>query len=68
MQSGQDVFNESKFIMTFLTILRVKEILCSVLSVLEGKMNKEIPESSRSEFLEKFLAILLYKMQKTTVE
>ena len=42
--------------MTFLTILRVKEILCSFRLVLEGKTGKEIPESSRLEFLEKFSA------------
>ena len=40
--------------MTFLTILRVTEILCSFILVLEGKTGKEIPESSRLEFLEKF--------------
>ena len=37
-------------------ILRVTEILCSFKLVLEGKTGKEIPESSRLEFLEKFLA------------
>ena len=42
--------------MTFLTILGVMEILCSFRLVLEGKTGKEIPESSRLEFLEKFLA------------
>ena len=42
--------------MTFLTILGVTEILCSFRLVLEGKTGKEIPESSRLEFLEKFLA------------
>ena len=42
--------------MTFLTTLRVMEILCSFRLVLEGKTGKEIPESSRLEFLEKFLA------------
>ena len=42
--------------MTFLTILGVAEILCSFRLVLEGKTGKEIPESSRLEFLEKFLA------------
>ena len=41
--------------MTFLTILEVTEILCSFKLVLEGKTGKEIPESSRLEFLEKFL-------------
>ena len=42
--------------MTFLTILGVMRILCSFRLVLEGKSDKEIPESSRLEFLEKFLA------------
>ena len=39
--------------MTFLAILGVTEILCNFRLVLEGKA---IPESSRSEFLEKFSA------------
>ena len=34
----------------------VTEILCSLRLVLEGKTGKEIPESPRLEFLEKFLA------------
>ena len=42
--------------MTFLTILGVMEILYNFRLVLEGKTGKEIPESSRLEFLEKFLA------------
>ena len=42
--------------MTFLTILGVTKILCSFRLVLEGKTGKEIPESSRLEFLEKFSA------------
>ena len=41
--------------MTFLTILAVIEI-CNFRLALEGKTGKEIPESSRLEFLEKFLA------------
>ena len=40
--------------MTFLTVLGVREILCSFRLVLEGKTGKEVPESSRLEFLEKF--------------
>ena len=40
--------------MIFLTILEVTEILCSFKLVLEGKTGKEIPESSRLEFLQKF--------------
>ena len=46
----------TRFIMTFSTILEVTEILCSFRLVLEGKTGKEIPESSRLEFLEKFSA------------
>ena len=42
--------------MAFLTILGVMEILFSFRLVLEGKLSKEIPESSRLDFLEKFLA------------
>ena len=42
--------------MNFLTILGVTEILCSFKLVLEGKTGKEIPESPRLEFLEKFSA------------
>ena len=56
IQSGPDAFDESRFAMTFLTILRVTEILCSFRLVLEGKTGKEIPESSRLEFKEKFSA------------
>ena len=56
MQSGPDAFDESKFAMTFLTILGVMDILRSFKLVLEGKTGKEIPESSRFKFLEKFLA------------
>ena len=42
--------------MTFLAILGDTEILCSFKLVLEGKTGKEMPESSRLEFLEKFSA------------
>ena len=42
--------------LTFLTILGVTEILSSFRLVLEGTTGKEIPKSSRLEFLEKFLA------------
>ena len=54
--SGPDISDELRFIMTFYTILGVTEILCSFRLVLEEKTGKEIPESSRLEFLEKFLA------------
>ena len=57
IQWGPDTFDESKFIMTFLTILGVAEMLCSFRLVLDGKAGKAIPpESSRLEFSEKFLA------------
>ena len=42
--------------MTFLIILGVTEILRSFRLVLEENAGKEVPESSKLEFLEKFLA------------
>ena len=42
--------------MTFSIISGVTEILCSFRLVLEGKLGKEKSESSRLEFIEKFLA------------
>ena len=42
--------------MNFSTILGVTEILCRFKLLLEGKAGKGIPESARSELLEKFLA------------
>ena len=54
--SGPDAFDKSMFVMTFLTILGVTGILCSFRVVLERKTGKEITESRRLEFLEKFLA------------
>ena len=56
IQTGADAFDKSRLIITFLTILVVTGILCSFRLVLEGKTSKEIPESSRFEFLEKFSA------------
>ena len=56
IQSGPYAFDESRYLMTFLTILGVMDILCCFRLVLEGKTGKEIPESPRLEFLEKFLA------------
>ena len=56
IQSEPDAFDESRFVMTFSTNLGLTEILCSFRLVLEGKTGKEIPESSRFEFVEKFLA------------
>ena len=47
--------------MTFLTILWVTEILSSFGLVIEVKTGKEIPVSSRLEFLEKFLVNNLVK-------
>ena len=56
IQSGPDAFDKLRFVMTFLTILGVTQILCNIRLVLEGRAGKEIPESSRFEFLEKFSA------------
>ena len=56
IQSGADAFDKSRFIITFLTIVGVTETFCSFRLVFEGKAGKEILESSRLEFLEKFLA------------
>ena len=42
--------------MTILTILGVTEILCSFRLVMEVKTGKEIADSSKLEFLEKFSA------------
>ena len=56
IQSGPDAVDESRFVMTFLTILGFTEILQSYRIVPERKTGKEVPESSRLEFLEKFLA------------
>ena len=56
IQSGPDAFDESRFVITFLTILRVMEILCSFRLVLERNTGKEIPESSKLKFWEKLLA------------
>ena len=42
--------------MTFLSNLGITEILCSFSLVLEENAGKDIPESSRLEFPEKFLA------------
>ena len=50
VQSGPNAFNESRFIMTFVTIFGVIE-MCSLRLVPEGKTGKEIPKSSRLEFL-----------------
>ena len=55
IQSGPDAFDKSRFVMTFSAILGVTEI-CSFRLVLQGKTGKEILQSSRWEFIEKFLA------------
>ena len=55
IQSRLGAIDESRFVMTFLLILWVTEILCSFRLVQEGKTDKETPKPSRLEFLEKFL-------------
>ena len=49
IQSGPDVFDESRFVLTFLTFLGVMEIICSLRLVLEEKTGKKIPGPSRLE-------------------
>ena len=53
MQPRPDTFDESRFIMTFLIILGITEIVYNFKLVLEGKTGKEIPESSRFRVLRK---------------
>ena len=50
MKSGQDAFDESRYIKMFLNILGITEVLHSFRLVL-----KETPESSRLGFLENLL-------------
>ena len=52
-QDQLDAFDESRFVLTFSTILGVTKILCSFILVLEEKTGKEITESSKLEFLER---------------
>ena len=56
--------------MTFLTILGDTQILCSFELVQEGETGKEMPESSRLEFLEKISAnnFALSDAQENTYE
>ena len=56
IQSDTGAFDESRLIITFLTNLGVRRILCVFRLILEGKTVKKIPNSSRLEFLEKLLA------------
>ena len=56
IQSGPSAFDESRFVMTYLTNFGVTEVLCSFKLVLEGKTSKQIHESSRLEFLKKFFS------------
>ena len=65
IQAGLHPLGKSRFVVTLLTILGVIEILCSFRLALEGKTGNKIPDSSRLEFLQKFLGtILLYQRQK----
>ena len=54
IQSGPDTFDKSRFAVTFLTILRVTEILFSFRLVPQGETGKEIPESLRLVFRKAF--------------
>ena len=56
IQSGPETFDESRFLITLLNILGVMEKIYSFRLVLERRIGKEIPGSSRLEFLEKHSA------------
>ena len=56
LENNQDQMLLTNQGLFFLSILGVTEIMCSFKFLLEGKTGKEIPESSRLEFLEKFSA------------
>ena len=56
IQSGAATFEESRFVMTFLTILGVMEILGSFRLVLKVNTGGKLPKSTRLELFEKFLA------------
>ena len=47
IQTGPDAFDKSRLVMTFLTNVEVPGILCSFIQVLEGKVVKQMSESSR---------------------
>lgn len=53
IQSGPDIFEKSRLVMT-LTKFGVTWTLCSFRLVLKAKAGKAIPESSRFEFLDKY--------------
>ena len=48
IQSGPDAFDESRFVLTFLTILGVTEILRSVRFILEEKTGKKIYQMQKT--------------------
>ena len=56
IQSGPDISDELRLFLTILTNFEVTWILCGFRLVLEGKAAKTLFESSRLEFLEKFVA------------
>ena len=64
--SGPDAFDESWFVMNFLTILEVTEILCSFRLILKGKQVKRYPSLNRGGIADlPLLRILLAIRQKS---
>ena len=63
IQSGPDAFGKSKLVITFLTNLSYMNIMQFQISP-RRKSGKEIPDSSRCEFLEKFLLQVVVLYQK----
>ena len=56
IQSAAGTIDESRLVMMLFTDLGVARVFCIIRLVLKEKVGKEIPESSRLEFLEKFSA------------
>ena len=48
IQLGPDTFDASRCVMTFSTILEVREILCSVRLILEGKIGTNLALFAKS--------------------
>ena len=69
IQSEPDAFDESSFVMTFLTIFGVMEILCSFRQFQKWKQLKRYLTDQGQSFQKSIeQTILLYQMQKTTSE
>ena len=68
IQSGPEAFDESRFVMTFLIIFGVMEILCSFRLLLEEKIGKERYPSHQDQSHQKSFqgTNLFYQMHEVT--